>query len=365
MSGGVIARRKALEALDKQSCSHAGLLLQRYLTAHKSRQRDNTETVPEVQLLDRAQGVKASEVYRAAFNRWKEFAQQPPSGRARVHFTVKAEAPIAIGLGNASPLEVGIRLHHTYGMPLLPASALKGMCRRVAYLLHRETKLPKEAVDALFGYSDEKDAAAGAIVFCDAYYDPASADGSPFHRDVITVHHPKYYIGGEEAPTDFDDPTPVPFLVIKPGARFLCVLDAPHPDWANFAKEMLLWGLQNLGIGAKTNAGYGYLTLEEGAAATGTATAASTKSVPLQPEEDQWEKAYITYEPGPKTLKARNPSTKERAEARGTQAQELLNSLPAPQRTQLLEKKPLIADVVVEQLGNQCTIKRILPPETG
>lgn len=33
--------------------------------------------------------------------------------------------------------------------------------------------------------------------------------------------------------------------------RFLCVLDAPNPDWANFAKEMLLWGLQNLGIGLK------------------------------------------------------------------------------------------------------------------
>ncbi|MGQ9656975.1 MAG: type III-B CRISPR module RAMP protein Cmr6 [Fimbriimonadales bacterium] len=351
--------------MDEQAGSHAGLLLQRYLTAHKPRQRDNTETMPEEQLLERAQGVKASEVYRAAFNRWKGVAQQQLTGRARVHFTVQAQAPIAIGLGNASPLEVGIRLHHTYGMPLLPASALKGMCRRVAYLLHRETKLPKEAIDALFGYSDDKDAAAGAIVFYDAYYDPASAGSSPFHRDVITVHHPNYYIGGKEAPTDFDDPTPVPFLVIKPGAQFLCVLDAPNPDWANFAKEMLLWGLQNLGIGAKTNAGYGYLVPVGSTAATSAAAAAPRASVALQANEEQWEKAYIAYDAGRKILTATNQATRQRAEAQGAQVQELLESLPDAPRTRLLEKKSLTADVVVEQLGNQRKIKRILPPETG
>lgn len=360
MSNGVTARREALEELDEQACSHAGLLLQRYLTAHKPRQRDNTEEMPEERLLERAQGVEASRVYRAAFNRWKDFAQQQPAGRARVHFTVQAQAPIAIGLGNASPLEVDIRLHHTYGMPLLPASALKGMCRRVAYLLQRETKLPKEAVDALFGYNDEKSAAVGAIVFYDAYYDPDSADGSPFHRDVITVHHPNYYIGGKEAPTDFDDPTPVPFLVIKPKARFLCVLDAPNPDWANFAKEMLLWGLQNLGIGAKTNAGYGYL-----APVGSAATAAPRASFALQANEEQWEKAYIAYKPANRTITATNKAKEERAEAQGAQVQELLDSLPDSLRTQLVEKKSLTADVVVERLGNQRKIKRILPPETG
>jgi CRISPR-associated protein Cmr6 len=145
---------------------------------------------------------------------------------------VQAVAPIAIGLGNASPLEVGIRLHHTYGMPLLPASALKGLCRRVARLLRHDSKLSDEAIDALFGFSRDTQAAAGAVVFYDAWYDPSSVDGAPFHRDVITVHHPAYYGDGKTPPTDFDDPTPVPFLVIKPGAQFLCVLDAPDPAWA-------------------------------------------------------------------------------------------------------------------------------------
>jgi CRISPR type III-B/RAMP module RAMP protein Cmr6 len=217
-----------LENLKPTAETHAGLLLQRYLTAHKPKQRDNTQDTPEEMLLDQATGVKASEVYHAAFDRWLErFVQKTPAGCARVHFTVQAAAPIAIGLGDASPLEVGMRLHHTYGMPLLPASALKGLCRRVARLLRHDSKLSDEAIDALFGFSREKQAAAGAVVFYDAWYVPSSAGGAPFHRDVITVHHPAYYGDGKTPPTDFDDPTPVPFLVIKPGAQFLCVLDAP------------------------------------------------------------------------------------------------------------------------------------------
>jgi CRISPR-associated protein Cmr6 len=260
VSNGVKARRSVLENLKPTAETHAGLLLQRYLTAHKPKERDNTTQTPEEQLLEQACAIAASKVYHAAFDRWLEqFVQKTPAGCARVHFAVQAVAPIAIGLGDASPLEVGIRLHHTYGMPLLPASALKGLCRRVARLLKHENKLSDDAIDALFGFSRDTQAAAGAVVFYDAWYVPRCEDDTPFHRDVITVHHPAYYGSGEVAPTDFDDPTPVPFLVIKPGAQFLCVLDAPDHRWADFAQKMLLWGLENLGVGAKTNAGYGYL----------------------------------------------------------------------------------------------------------
>jgi CRISPR-associated protein Cmr6 len=355
VSNGVKARRSVLENLKPTAETHAGLLLQRYLTAHKPKERDNTQDTPEEMLLDQATGVKASEVYRAAFRRWlKQFVQKTPAGCARVHFTVQAAAPIAIGLGNASPLEVGIRLHHTYGMPLLPASALKGLCRRVARLLKHENKLSDDAIDALFGLSREKQAAAGAVVFYDAWYVPSSAGGAPFHRDVITVHHPAYYGSGEVAPTDFDDPTPVPFLVIKPGAQFLCVLDAPNRQWADFAHKMLLWGLANLGVGAKTNAGYGYLAPPE------TAAAASARPM-LQANEQVWQQAYITYDAGRQTLAVQNLATKARAEAQGAQAKTLLDALPDALREQLRAKKRLTADVVIEQLGNQRRVVRIVP----
>lgn len=353
MSNGVKARRSVLEHLKPTAETHAGLLLQRYLTAHKPKQRDNTQDTPEEMLLDQATGIKVSEVYRAAFRRWlKQFVQKTPAGCARVHFTVQAAAPIAIGLGNASPLEVGIRLHHTYGMPLLPASALKGLCRRVARLLRHDSKLSDEAIDALFGFSRDTQAAAGAVVFYDAWYDPDSVRGAPFHRDVITVHHPAYYGSGEVAPTDFDDPTPVPFLVIKPGARFLCTLDAPDPAWARFAEQMLLWGLENLGVGAKTNAGYGYLAPPE------TAAAASARPM-LQASEQVWQQTTVVYEPGPRRLKAAR-SAQEQAFAEGKDAESVLNSLPDALRQQLVEKRKLTADVVVEQQGNMRRLVKIL-----
>jgi CRISPR type III-B/RAMP module RAMP protein Cmr6 len=356
VSNGVKARRSVLENLKPTAETHAGLLLQRYLTAHKPKQRDNTQDTPEEMLLDQATGVKVSEVYHAAFRRWlKQFVQKTPAGCARVHFTVQAAAPIAIGLGNASPLEVGIRLHHTYGMPLLPASALKGLCRRVARLLHHESKLSDDAIDALFGFSREKQAAAGAVVFYDAWYVPRCEDDTPFHRDVITVHHPAYYGDGKTPPTDFDDPTPVPFLVVKPGAQFLCVLDAPDHRWADFAQKMLLWGLENLGVGAKTNAGYGYLRLPNAGSASTTANPA------LQTNEEVWQQAYITYDAGRQAINAQNLTTKERADAQGAQAKALLDALPDAVRQQLVEKRRLTADVVIKQVGNMRRLVRIVP----
>jgi CRISPR-associated protein Cmr6 len=353
VSSGVKACRNALNDLKPHSETHAGLLLQRYLTAHKPKQRDNTQDTPEEMLLDQATGVKASEVYRAAFQRWQQFAQQTPAGCERVCFTVQAVAPIAIGLGDASPLEVGIRLHHTYGMPLLPASALKGLCRRVARLLRHDSKLSDEAIDALFGFSRDKRASAGAVVFYDAWYDPDSVGGAPFHRDVITVHHPAYYGDGKTPPTDFDDPTPVPFLVIKPGARFLCVLDAPDPAWARFAEQMLLWGLENLGVGAKTNAGYGYLKLPD------TSKPSTVANPLLQANEEVWQQATVVYEPGPRRLKATKSST-EQAFAEGKRAEAVLNALPEAVREQLMEKRRLTTDVIIERMGNQRSLKRIL-----
>jgi CRISPR-associated protein Cmr6 len=144
----------------------------------------------------------------------------------------------------------------------------------------------------------------------------------------------------------------VPFLVIKPGAQFLCVLDAPDRQWADFAQKMLLWGLENLGVGAKTNAGYGYLAPPE------TAAAASARPM-LQASEQVWQQAYITYDAGKQTLTVQNLATKARAEAQGAQAKTLLDALPDALREQLRAKKRLTADVVIKQVGNMRQITAI------
>lgn len=250
------ARRFVLEKreLDLTRVEHAGLTLSRYLRAHKpvdQEERAKLKQTYEEELLESVSNAKAGEPYVHAFRRWSNWLE------VRGYQSLYAEltSSLAIGLGNESPLEVGLTVHHTYGMPVIPGSAIKGMCRRGASKLVAERKVTLEQFSALFGDTGS----ASCLVFYDGWYDPESVDGKPFHRDVITVHHPDYYKKkGDVCPTDFDDPTPVPFLVVRRHAKFLFVIGAPSKEWGKFATELLRWCLENLGVGAKTNAGYGY-----------------------------------------------------------------------------------------------------------
>jgi CRISPR-associated protein Cmr6 len=109
-------------------------------------------------------------------------------------------------------------------------------------------------MDALFGTTSD----AGFLTWHDAWLDPASPP--PLIRDVVTVHHPSYY-QGSGAPTDFDDPKPIPFLSTR--GTYLIAIQGPDREWATFAMELLKRALDEWGIGAKTNAGYGRLTQVE------------------------------------------------------------------------------------------------------
>lgn len=239
--------RKDLPSLESKQYSHAGLLLHRYL------QKQDDERAREALLDSVCNKVKASEAYKAAFERWKQAA----AGQ-KLEVRLRFETPLAIGLGNDSPIEVGFTFHHTYGMPIVPGSAMKGLCHRVARLV---TGLSDDQCKDLFGDTT----ISSAFVFHDAWYDPDTVGGYPFHRDVVTTHHPDYYqTQGSKWPTDFDDPVPVPFLVVKPGACFYFLFEMPNasPQWAAFVESLLKWGGENLGIGAKTNAGYGRFEVE-------------------------------------------------------------------------------------------------------
>ena len=240
------AIRDALRGLPLGKCAHAGLLLDRHLD-RIGQKEDSART----DLLKSASGVTidADSAYAAAFQRWKGLDALP----ALLRKTLELASPLAIGLGSETPLEIGITLHATYGAPTIPGSAIKGMCKRGAARLRATGAISNSQFSTLFGDM----ASASHFVFWDAWYDPASVCGKPLHRDVITVHHPKYYQGKNEFPTDFDDPTPIPFSVVRPGAHFLFSISAPE-GWGEFVMSLLAWSLVNLGIGGKTNAGYGY-----------------------------------------------------------------------------------------------------------
>ena len=87
---------------------------------------------------------------------------------------------------------------------------------------------------------------------------------SVLHQDTITVHHPGYYQGNHEAPSDWDSPRPIPFLSAT--GTYLIALAAPNLDnaqhWIDANFEILGHALEEMGIGAKTSSGYGRMTLD-------------------------------------------------------------------------------------------------------
>ncbi len=353
------ACRQALAAIARQDgpVSHPGLALHRYLAGHATQEEKRAGRRPEIELLRRAASSTAGPPYEAAFRRWRS-TRDPRKG---LSFSGEAAAALAIGLGNESPLEVGLTVHHTYGMPLLPGSALKGLCRRGALLLRQDGAVSETQFQALFGDTHT----ASHVVFWDAWYDPESVGARPFKRDVITVHHPAYYgiRGAGDWPTDFDDPNPVPFLVVRPGARFLFALDGPSREWLDFGEQLRRWSLEHLGAGGKTNAGYGVFRFEERRAEPRTAHEEATRApvATSATRTQRWEGVLVRLDPPTGDVQAIFGAVK--AVASRSERDKVLAALTDEQRSRLLEKgqprRLKKANVEVEQLGNAWRLLRI------
>ncbi len=188
-------------------------------------------------------------------------------------FEAKALSRMVVGLGAKGVLEMGLTLDHTWGTPYIPGSALKGLCAAAAHQLTNDPRWKKkptgwpEAAPAdvnactdyefLFGTT----ANGGIVTFHDAWW-VATGTTLPILMDVMTVHHAEYYQPKEasdaKAPTDFDEPVPVPFLSTT--GTFLVVLEGPI-EWCKAAFQFLEAGLRDLGVGAKTSSGYGRMSL--------------------------------------------------------------------------------------------------------
>lgn len=247
--------------------------------------------------------------YAQAYERWRK-AMESDGSRTEV---VELASRLLVGHGNPSPTEVGLTVHHTWGVPIVPGSALKGLTshyidavygpgestthpmdpalseaakERAAYRgvtwdkrarlplygpgeIHRELfGAPATKTDRLYAGSGERQ---GRVIFQDAWYVPSSAkDDMPFGVDVMTVHQKEYYNsrGRKSGPTDWDEPNPISFLTVKPGAKFLVAVSGPA-GWAAFALGGLVEALAEWGVGGKTAAGYGrmfaanYVSLDE------------------------------------------------------------------------------------------------------
>lgn len=239
-----MSRRAALSGVEVQASTHPGLWLDKYLTESDAPQK--------AIVIREAAEVRLREGYEAAYRRRREvFAE----GGAQC-FEAQAEGRVAIGLGAKGVVENGITLEHTWGVPILPGSALKGLAAAAARKLvgGHDWSEAGESYRELFGTTE----ASGCVDFHDAWWKPEGPSG--LAPDVMTVHHAKYYAGEGVAPSDFDSPTPIPFCTSK--GTFLIVLDG-EPAWCEAARVLLRLGLEHLGVGAKTNAGYGRMSIAE------------------------------------------------------------------------------------------------------
>ena len=252
--------------------------------------------------LEKLTDIAVSSDYARSFERWKASFSAP--GDQITELTLVSR--LLIGHGNASAIDVGLMVHHTWGVPVIPGSALKGLVAHyvdatygpvepgkkpweqhdderarvdyqgVTWNRRRIERGPGAIYRALFGAPDAREdatmrerdfeagAAAGLVTFHDALYVPGSIpDNKPFAADVLTVHQKGYYdSSGRSAPNDYDSPNPVAFLTVRPKCRLLLALSGPS-DWTELAAQLLADALKTWGVGGKTAAGYGIGTVGE------------------------------------------------------------------------------------------------------
>ena len=259
---------------------HAGLLLQRYLSQQATGEGGN----PEERLALLRSAISASncqevrELYSLAFERW---CAGLPNSPGPLDF--ETEIRLIVGFGVENVLETGIQLHHNYGMPIIPGSAIKGLashyCDQVWAKADARFKKPKDQDKSLNAHSADKNSTqkhnyhsflfgttsnCGCLIFHDAWYVPNSSH-LPLALDVLTPHHPKWLDGSRDsgAPTDFDSPTPIPFLSATGRYRVAITwhgpLNAERDSWIQLGLELVKQAIADWGVGGKTSSGYGRL----------------------------------------------------------------------------------------------------------
>lgn len=199
---------------------------------------------------------------------------------------LKPEWRMVIGLGNESVYETSMTLHHIYGVPYIPGSAIKGVIRSyiIAELFGKNKKseldlknvedkaLQEQGFCDIFGcpkksfYNESKQ---GKIIFFDAF--PQS--NSQIEPDVINPHYSPYYSDSSNKvpPADYHNPVPIFFLTVK-NTKFEFIVGINEKDntaiqggifegkrLLEVAYEYIKKALSEHGIGAKTSVGYGYM----------------------------------------------------------------------------------------------------------
>ncbi len=227
---------------------HAGLWHDKYLPAFDPQ-------IKQTHLNEVTQICTYTDAYDDYFGRWKDMLKRM---RAQ-SLELVTQSRMIVGIGEASVRDIGIMLHHTYGVPFIPGSSLKGLAAAYA------RKLPgwdvkSESYRNLFGDNTQS----GVVDFLDALWVPDKLV-SPLSVDIINVHYQSYYTRFSQGDSDeeiqhmfMEAPVPNYFVCVKPKVEMLIAVNGPD-EWAMTALKLIAIALDEVGVGAKTNAGYGRL----------------------------------------------------------------------------------------------------------
>lgn len=270
-----------LKAFDPmKNCENLGLLLDKYMPKSIfDKPNPTTRTGKAFWLLDTLKSRNENEVQnnhidaqfpRNLYRRWRAMMQ---SLGAKL-FDLPIDWRMIVGLGGETVLETDLALHHLYGIPIIPGSALKGLTRAYVAKEYQSYYVPEDQpeeerhaserieedhseIKRIFGKQEK----AGTVCFFDAM--PLHGQAQ-FAVDIMNPHYPDYYRSLQsnsiKAPTNDQQPNPVTFLTVT-NTTFTFALAPRQPEYTDDvdkAKKWLQEALQNYGVGGKTSAGYGY-----------------------------------------------------------------------------------------------------------
>lgn len=176
-------------------------------------------------------------------------------------FNSTTDSRLIVGIGSESVYEVGITLHHIYGIPYIPGQAIKGITRSW-YISEKfendEAKaLKSKLFTTLFGGEDNQ----GNIIFHDAF----PIKDVKMELDIMNPHYGDYY-QGKTLPADYLSPSPIKFLTVAPNTEFQFILSSKNKVKDRYflvAESIIKRAITDHGIGAKTAVGYGYFSMDK------------------------------------------------------------------------------------------------------
>lgn len=187
---------------------------------------------------------------------------------------------ISHGIPGPGDFELGFQFDYTTGLPVIPGSSVKGVLRSM-FPMKGESEKTDYIKSLLPGWNDDKIKKLGEILF---NHDDLATSETPVFFDAIVCRGVEKKLQdqnndsnnqneekGDILGSDFitphgenplKNPTPIQFMKVLPGVRFKFFFKLPKKLQgltSDDLRSLFISILEDVGVGAKTNVGYGHL----------------------------------------------------------------------------------------------------------